>query len=336
MLDKPLVIAELSGNHNGSIEEAFKLIKDAARVGCSGVKLQTFHPEEITLNSRREDFLVKGGNWDGFSLYELYNQTFTPWDWHLPIKKLCDELNLLFISTPFHESAVNFLVELGVDYLKIASPELNHLPLIEHCSKTGKPIIISTGMGTLDEIKSAINSAKKFLSKDITVLKCTSAYPTPLSEINLQGMLTIKNNFNVKVGLSDHSQSPMPATLATILGASMIEKHIVSNRSAGGIDSHFSSEPEEFMELINNIKLAKSIFGSGKIKPSQSESISRNHRRSIYAKRNIEKGKLISYDDVGIFRPGFGEEPKNIEKMIGKRCKKFIPFANPIFLEDLI
>ena len=329
----PLVIAEISGNHNGSLENCLKLVNAAKMAGCDGIKLQTFKPDQITLDANTDEFKITGGRWNGFTLFQLYTLTHTPWDWHIPIRNLCRSLGLIFFSSPFHESAVDFLVSIGVDRLKIASPEIIHLPLIAHCSKTALPLIISTGMAGLQEISNALQIAQKYTS-DITLLKCTSSYPADLADMNLNGIKTLQREFNCKVGLSDHSISPVPAIVATSMGAVMIEKHITFDRADGGIDSHFSSTPSEIEELVKLVRQASVSLGSPLLQPVMSESIALPHRRSVYSTLDIPKGTVVTDNMLKCIRPGFGEKPEMIQYMIGRIALRNIKFAQPVFITD--
>ncbi|TVU76177.1 pseudaminic acid synthase [Pseudoalteromonas distincta] len=327
---KPYIIAEMSGNHNGDINRAIKLIEAAAIAGADAVKLQTYTADTITLNSEADDFKVTGGLWDGYTLYELYDWAHTPWDWHPILFEKAAELNIDIFSSPFDATAVDFLESLNVPAYKIASFELVDLSLIKKVAETGKPIIMSTGMANLDEIKDAVSVAKQYGSGEICVLHCISGYPTPPEQSNLLTINKLQTELDVPIGLSDHTLGNTTAIAATALGACVIEKHFTLCRDDGGPDAAFSLEPTELAELCRDVKSAWQSLGEGGFEHKEVEKDNVKFRRSLYACKNIKKGELITQENIKSVRPGFGLPPKDYDSILGKVAKKDIPFATPL------
>lgn len=320
----PYVIAELSGNHNGDIERAFALIDVAKAAGADAVKLQTYTPDTMTIDSSRPDFQIKGGPWDGRALYELYGEAQTPWDWHERLFERARAKGLDCFSTPFDETAVDFLESLKSPIHKIASFELVDIALIEYIARTGKPIIMSTGMGSVDEVDEAVAAATQAGAKDVILLHCISAYPAPTSEANLFRIKMLADRYGCSVGLSDHTMGPEAAIAAVALGASVIEKHITLARSDGGPDAAFSLEPAEFGGLVLSVKNAFSALGTGGPWRPKSEEQSMVFRRSLYIVQDIEAGEKLTTANVRSIRPGYGLLPKHLPEILGRKAKQRI------------
>lgn len=320
----PLIIAEMSGNHNQSLKSAIKIVEEAARVGVDAVKIQTYTPETMTINSNLTDFLINENNslWRGQTLYKLYKKAYTPWEWHKPIFDRCKELGIIGFSTPFDETAVDFLETLNVPLYKIASFENNHLPLIKKIAETGKPIIISTGMASISELVDAVNTARKYGCKDIILLKCTSSYPASPERSNLRTIPHLKQLFNCEVGLSDHTLGIGVAIASVAFGASVIEKHLTLKRSDGGVDAAFSLEPDEMKNLVLEAKTAWQALGKIHYGLLAEEKTSMKFRRSIYVVKDMKKGDIFSSANIKIIRPGFGLPPKYYVMIVGKKITK--------------
>ena len=335
---KPFVIAEMSGNHNQSIETAFKLIDQAVISGADAIKLQTYTADTMTLRERGGSFKIDDPNslWNGDNLHDLYKKAYTPWDWHEPLMKYAREKGIICFSSPFDESAVDFLEELDVPVYKIASFENNHLPLIKKVSETGKPLIISSGMASLAELEAAISTARSAGCKDIILLKCTSTYPASPQNSNLATITHMKQMFNVEVGLSDHTLGHGVAVAAVALGATVIEKHFTLSRSDGGVDSAFSLEPQEMMMLVDEVKRGWESIGQIHYGPTKEEAKSLIFRRSLYVSRDIAAGEILSPANIRIVRPGDGESPAMYNRLLGKRAPKALKAGTPLKLDDLL
>ena len=317
-----LFIAEMSGNHNKSFDRALDIVDAAYLSGADAVKLQTYTPDTITMKSQSPNFLIKGTLWDGMTLHDLYSNTFMPWEWQQDIRDKVKALGMLFISTPFDFSAVDFLFKINVDAYKIASPEIIDIPLLEYISETGKPIILSTGMASLGEIEKAVNTILKGNSKNITLLKCTSSYPAPVHQMNLSVIPELSKIFSLPVGLSDHSMGNEAPIVAAALGAVVFEKHLTLSRKDGGLDADFSIEPSEFKSMVDSVKLAKSALGSISFGPTASEMVPYKFRRSIYVSSPIKKGGVLTSSNVRCIRPGGGLLPEHFNEVLGRvsRC----------------
>lgn len=314
----PYVIAELSANHSGSFEKALKIIDEAANAGADAIKLQTYKPDTITLDSDLEDFKIKGGLWDGRTLYELYEEAHTPWDWHKPLFEHAKARDITIFSSPFDSTAVDLLEDLNTPAYKIASFEAIDLPLIRYVASTGKPMIISTGMAEMDEISEAVETAREAGCNDIAILHCISSYPAPVEDCNLATIKDMSDRFGLVTGLSDHTLGSVAAISSVALGASIIEKHFTLDRDGGGPDDSFSIEPDELIELCSNLKSAWLSIGKPdyKLKPSENQNI--KFRRSLYAVKPILKGELITPQNVKSIRPGYGLAPKHLDSIMGK------------------
>ncbi|MFC5590281.1 pseudaminic acid synthase [Sporosarcina soli] len=329
---KPFIIAEMSGNHNQSLEQALMIVEAAADSGVDALKIQTYTADTMTLNVRNPDFIINDQNslWNGQSLYELYQQAYTPWEWHEPIFKRATELGLIPFSTPFDETAVDFLEKLNVPFYKIASFENNDIPLIEKVAATGKPMIISTGMATIAELDETVRAAKAAGCQHIVLLKCTSTYPATPENTNILTIPHMRELFDCQVGLSDHTMGIGVAVASVALGATIIEKHFVLDRNEGGVDSAFSMEPNEMKLLVEETERAWKSLGKIKYGPTKSEVRSLQFRRSIYAAEDIKKGEAFTSSNIRIVRPGFGIKPQYYKSLLGKKADKDFKFGDPI------
>ena len=323
---KPFIVAEMSGNHNQSLSRALKIVEKAAECGADAIKLQTYRADTMTLKSNKKEFMItdKKSIWKNESLYDLYNKAHTPWDWHVPIMKKAREKGIICFSAPFDTTAVEFLEDLDCPAYKIASFENNHYPLIEKVAKTGKPIIISTGMASYEELKNVLKIIKQNKCKNFMLLKCTSAYPSSPKETNLKTIVDMKKKFKCPIGLSDHTLGIGSSIGAISFGACLIEKHFTLDRSDGGVDSSFSMDPTELKLLVEESERAWESIGQISYGPTKSELKSLKYRRSIYFSKDILKGEKITETNIKIIRPAYGLEPKYFSKIIGKRVNKNI------------
>lgn len=330
--NEPFIIAEMSGNHNQSLKRALSIVESAAKAGVHAIKLQTYTADTMTLDIDEGDFFISDPRslWNGTLLYKLYQQAFTPWDWHKPIFKRCKELGLIAFSTPFDESAVDFLEELNTPAYKIASFENNHLPLIKKAASTGKPLIISTGMATIAELDEAVKTARESGCKDIILLKCTSSYPSSPENSNLLTIPHMCELFQCQVGLSDHTLGVGAAIASIALGATVIEKHFTLSRKDGGVDSAFSMEPDEMELLVEETHKAWQALGKVSYGPTEKEKASAKFRRSVYVSKDIKKGEIFTDKNIRIIRPCFGLPPKYFDIIIGKKASCDIKRGTPI------
>tara|TARA_B100000029_G_scaffold508705_1_gene596237 strand:+ start:468 stop:1511 length:1044 start_codon:yes stop_codon:yes gene_type:complete len=321
--DKPFIVAEMSGNHNQSLERALKIVEAAAASGAHMLKLQTYTADTLTINSKNKDFFIadSGSLWKGKNLYDLYKIAYTPWEWHEKIIKKSNELGMLCFSTPFDETAVDFLEKLNVPAYKIASFENIHLPLIKKVAQTGKPVIVSTGLASKEEIEDTVKTLKESGCNQFALLKCTSAYPASPENSNVLTIPDLRKNFNCEVGLSDHTTGIGAALAAISHGATIVEKHFTLDRNDGGVDSSFSIEPKELKILVSESLRTWQSLGKVHYGPTESEKDSIKFRRSIYVVKNIEKGEKLTAKNIRIIRPGKGLHPKHYEKLIGKQIK---------------
>ncbi|MFB4167774.1 pseudaminic acid synthase [Virgibacillus sp. JSM 102003] len=329
---KPFIIAEMSGNHNQSLDKALEIVEVAAQTGADALKLQTYTADTLTLNANSSDFVIDDLDslWNGDTLYDLYNKAYTPWEWHETIFKRARELGLVPFSTPFDETAVDFLEDLDVPFYKIASFENNDIPLIEKVASTGKPMIISTGLATVSELDETVRAARAAGCDDIILLKCTSTYPATPENTNISTIPHMKELFDCQVGLSDHTMGTGVAVASVALGATVIEKHFVLDRSEGGVDAAFSMEPREMKALVEETERAWKAIGAVKYGPTKAEQNSLKFRRSIYAAQDIKKGELYTRENIRIVRPGYGMKPKYYKNLLGKNAEKDFTFGEPI------
>ena len=318
----PYIIAEMSANHNGNIENAFKIIEQAKRCGADAVKLQTYTADTITLNSRAPEFMIRGTLWDGQSLHELYQKAHMPWDWHKPLFDFAREQGITIFSSPFDFSAVDLLESLNAPAYKIASFEMVDLPLICYVAQTGKPMIISTGMADADEIAEAVETAKSAGCRELVVLHCVSGYPAPAADYNLRTLPDMAARFDTLVGLSDHTLDNTTAVASVVLGACVIEKHFTLDRNGGGADDSFSLEPDGLQALCRDSKTAWQALGRVHYGLKSSEQGNVQFRRSLYFVKDMQKGDAIDETCIRSVRPGFGIAPKHFDELIGKRLTR--------------
>lgn len=334
----PFVIAEMSGNHNQSLERALAIVDAASKAGAHAIKLQTYTPDTMTLNKRGGSFEISDPNslWIGQNLHDLYKQAYTPWEWHEPIMKRAKEHGLICFSSPFDETAVDFLENLDAPAYKIASFENNHLPLIQKAASTGKPLIISTGMASLGELDEAVSTARDAGCTQLVLLKCTSTYPASADNTNINTIPHLRNLFNCEVGLSDHTMGIGVAVASIALGASLVEKHFTLSRADGGVDSAFSLEPQELSFLITESESAWKSLGQVRYGPTEAEKKSLVFRRSIYAASDISVGDVFTHENLRIVRPGDGAPPSFYSRLIGRTAKQNYEMGTPISLDTLI
>jgi pseudaminic acid synthase len=319
-IDSVFIIAELSANHNGSLQIAIESIKAAKKAGADAVKLQTYTPDTMTLNSHQDDFYVDQGTiWDGNYLYDLYKKAYTPWDWHKKLFDTAKEEGIFCFSTPFDTTAVDFLETLDNPIYKIASPEITDISLIRYIALKGKPIIISTGISTEEDINLALKTCRDVGNKQIALLKCTTSYPAPIGEANLSMIAELRNRFGVVTGLSDHTLGIIAPVVAVSMGAKIIEKHFILNHDIGGPDSKFSLDKDEFSDMVKAVRQAEKSIGSVNYNLTESQKKSRNFSRSIYVVEDIKKGEKLTQKNIRSVRPGFGLHPRYLEQIIGKK-----------------
>jgi len=331
----PYVIAELSANHNGDINRAFKIIEEAKKAGADAVKLQSYSHETITIDCDSEDFQIHGGLWHGQSLYELYKSAHMPWDWHKPLFEKAKALGITIFSSPFDHTAVDLLEGLDAPAYKIASFEIVDLPLIKRAAQTGKPLIISTGMANKIEIAEAVDTARKNGCKDLAILHCVSSYPALPKNYNLKTIADMYDRFGAVVGLSDHTIDITTAIASIALGTCIVEKHVTLDRNDGGADDSFSLEPAELKQLCSGVRTAWQALGDVTYLPTDAERGNLKFRRSLYVVCDIDKGENFTVENVRSIRPGFGLAPKFLDYCIGRKALRAIPTGTPLSL-DLI
>ena len=331
----PFIIAEMSGNHNQSLDRALELVEAATKSGAHALKLQTYTADTMTLDLKEREFWISDPNslWEGNSLYELYQKAHTPWEWHEPIFNRCHELGIIAFSTPFDATSVDFLESLNVPCYKIASFENTDLPLIQKVAKTGKPMIISTGMASIAELDETVRTARESGCKDLILLKCTSSYPASPSNTNLRTIPHLRNLFDVQVGLSDHTMGIGAAVASVAIGATVIEKHFTLSRAEGGVDSAFSMEPAELAQLVIETDRAHQALGQIRYGPTEAEMASLQYRRSLYTTQDMKKGDRLTPENVKIIRPGFGLSPKFYNQIMGNIIHQDSPKGTPITWE---
>ncbi len=332
----PYVIAELSANHNGRLENALKIIEVAKEAGADAVKLQTYRADTITLDSDEEAFKIRGGLWDGKSLFQLYKEAQMPWEWHDVLFEHARKVGITIFSSPFDHSAVDLLAGLNAPAYKIASFEAVDIPLIRYAAKQGKPLIISTGMADSSEIEEALGAARGAGAQEIVLLHCVSGYPAPAEDYNLRTITDMASRYGVIVGLSDHTLDIATAIASVALGASVIEKHVTLDRNGGGADDSFSLEPHELKQLCDGCKTAWSALGSVDYERKPSEKGNVKFRRSLYFVRPLEQGQIVTKDDIRSVRPGFGAAPKYYDHVVGKRVSRNVTQNTPVDLSILV
>lgn len=325
----PFVIAELSANHNGSLDKALRIVEEAKKAGADAVKLQTYTADTITLDSNAEEFQIQDGLWGGKTLYNLYKEAHLPWEWHKPLFDYARKIDILMFSTPFDVSAVDFLEELNVPAYKIASFEAVDLPLIRYVASTGKPMIISTGMADVNEIEEAVQAAYDGGCKKLALLHCVSGYPAPAEEYNLRTIPDMIRRFGLVTGLSDHTLDNVTAITSVAMGARIIEKHITLNRGDGGPDDSFSLEPSEFSALCRGVKMAWHALGDVDYGQKSSEQGNVKFRRSLYFVKDLRAGDIITSDCVRSVRPGYGLPPKELPSILGRKLKVAVSAKSP-------
>ena len=326
----PFVVAEMSGNHNQSLERALALVDAAAAAGAHALKIQTYTADTMTLDLSEKEFRVKGGLWNGKSLYQLYQEAHTPWDWHQPIFERAKKHGMIGFSSPFDESAVDFLEGLGVPCYKIASFENTDIPLIRKVAATGKPMIISTGMATQAELGETVREARAAGARDLILLKCTSTYPATPDDTNILTIPDMRARFGCEVGLSDHTMGIGVAVASVALGACAVEKHFTLRRADGGVDSAFSLEPEELKNLVLETERAWQALGAVRYGATEKEKPSLAFRRSLYIVKDLKAGDKLTRENLRVIRPGLGLPPKFLDSMLGKTLKRDAPRGTPL------
>ncbi len=318
------IIAELSANHSGNLATALETVRAAKRAGADCIKLQTYTADTITINSNHADFQVKGTIWEGKNLYELYQEAYTPWEWHEEIMKTAKEEGLICFSSPFDPTSVDFLESLDVPAYKIASFEITDIPLIEYVASKGKPVIISTGIATIEDIELALNACKRMGNDQIALLKCTSSYPAPIEEANMAMIKDFEERFGVITGLSDHTMGSTVPVVATCFGAKIIEKHFILDRAIGGPDASFSMNEQEFTEMVKAVREAELAIGKIDYSLTEKQKAGKNFSRSLYVVQDIKAGDIITQENVRSIRPGYGLHPRYYHEIIGKKATKNI------------
>lgn len=335
-MSRTFIIAELSANHNHNLQTAIDSIKAAASIGVDAVKIQTYTADTLTLNCRKDDFILKGGLWDGKSLYELYQEAYTPWEWHEELFKVAREEGVIMFSTPFDNTAVDLLESLGNPIYKIASFEIMDTELIRYAASKGKPMIMSTGVATEQEIEEAIAACREVGNNNITLLKCTSEYPAKIEDANLSMIPDMRKRFGVNVGLSDHSMGSLVPTVAVALGATVVEKHFILDTTIGGPDSAFSMNKEDFRQLVNDIRAAESSLGVVDYSLTPAKEKSRLAAgRSLYFAKDIKAGEIITRENVRCVRPGYSLHPREYNYLLGKRITKSVQMGERLSLDLL-
>ncbi len=327
--DEVYIIAEMSANHGGNLENALEIVRQAKEAGADCVKIQTYTADSLTIDCDNELFKINGGLWDGYKLYDLYREAGTPYEWHEIIKKECEYCNIDFLSTPFDKNGVDFLAFLGVEAYKIASFELVDIPLIEYAASKGKPMIISTGMGNIEEIQDAVNACKRSGNDQIVLLKCCSEYPAPWDDMHLGNIPDMKKRFGLPIGLSDHSMGSLGAIVGVALGASVIEKHVKLD-GIESADSYFSMTMAEFAGMITDVRNAKRISRGPDYELTAGEKKSTAFRRSIFAIKDIDKGETFCEENIGVIRPGYGMKPKYYPDLLGTISDRQYKRGEPI------
>ena len=334
--DGTYIIAELSANHNGSLQNALKTIKAAKEVGANAIKLQTYTADTLTLNCEKKDFIIKGGTlWDGKTMHQLYGEAFTPWEWHEELFSYARKIGIDIFSSPFDKTAVDFLQQFDPSAYKIASFEITDYELIEYTASKLKPIIISTGIGTFEEINDVVKICRNVGNNNIVLLKCTSAYPAPLEDANLLTIQDLEKTFNVIAGFSDHTLGVTAPIAAVTLGAKVIEKHFILDKSIGWPDSEFSLDKKEFGDMVRQIRDTEKLVGIVDYSMTEKKQSSRQFSRSLYICKDIKAGEKITQENIRSVRPGYGLHPKHLNEVLGKISKRDLKFGDRLKIEDL-
>ncbi len=333
--DRVFIIAELSANHNGSLNTAIETIKAAKRAGADCIKLQTYTADTMTIDTRKPGFTIEGTIWDGKNLYELYQEAYTPWEWHETLFKTAKEEGLVCFSSPFDKSAVDFLESLDVPAYKIASFEITDIPLIEYVASKGKLVIISTGIASNEDIELALDACKRMGNDNIAVLKCTSSYPAPIEEANMVMVRDLAERYKVISGLSDHTMGNTAPVVATCFGAKIIEKHFILNHDIGGPDASFSMDETEFKIMVDAVREAKKSIGSVNYNLTEKQKKGREFSRSLYVVEDIKQGELFTEDNIRSIRPGYGMHPKFYKAILGKKALKNLEKGDPLSFNQI-
>ena len=329
-MNRVYIIAEMSANHAGKLENALEIVRQAKMAGADCVKIQTYTADTITIPCDKEDFIIRGGLWDGYTYYDLYKNAYTPWEWQAEIKRECERVGVDFLSTPFDKTAVDFLEELNVVSYKIASYELIDIPLIEYTASKGKRMYISCGMGDEDEIAEAVEACYRQNNRDVVLLKCCSEYPASIEDMNIGLIPVMRDRFGLEIGLSDHSAGYEAAILAVAAGTKVIEKHVMLDSADDNPDKGFSMTMKEFREMVSMVRKTEVIMGSGKFHLPDKELLGRCGRRSLYAVKDIKEGESFSEDNIRSIRPGYGISPKYFHSIVGKTAACNIEYGTPI------
>lgn len=329
------IIAEMSANHAGSIERALEMIHVAKEAGADCVKIQTYTPDTMTIDCHNEYFNIEKGTWEGENLYSLYQKAYTPWEWHKQLRDEATKVGIDFLSTPFDNTSVDFLEELGMSFYKIASFELVDIPLLEYIASKNKPIIMSTGMGSIEEITEAVDAIYSTGNRQLALMKCSSAYPAKSEEMNLSTICDMKKRFDIPVGLSDHSMGAFSAATAVALGANIIEKHFCISRAIKNPDSTFSMEPDEFRDMVDQVREVEKAMGKVSYGVSKQEETNACFRRSLFVVKDIEAGEKLTPENIRSIRPAYGLKPKYYKEVLGKTAKHAIKRGTPLSFEDI-
>ena len=329
------IIAEMSANHGGSIENAFKIIEQAAQAGADCVKIQTYTADTLTIDCTDDPYMIKGGLWDGYNYYQLYKDAYTPWEWQRALKEKCAEVGVDFLSTPFDKTAVDFLEDLDVEFYKIASFELVDIPLIEYVASKGKPIIMSCGMGSVEEIEEAVEACRRQNNENVILLKCCSQYPARYEDMNVSVIPDMKERFGKPVGLSDHSFGSLAPVVAVSMGAQVIEKHVRLNEEVESADAGFSMTMDEFAQMVQDVRNATVIKGKPTYELTDHEKNGLSIRRSLVAVKPIEKGEMFTEENVRSIRPAIGIKPKYYNQLLGEKAMKSYKFGEPISMVEI-
>lgn len=329
------IIAEMSANHAGSIERALEMIHVAKEAGADCVKIQTYTPDTMTIDCHNEYFNIEKGTWEGENLYSLYQKAYTPWEWHKQLRDEAAKVGIDFLSTPFDNTSVDFLEELGMSFYKIASFELVDIPLLEYIASKNKPIIMSTGMGSIEEITEAVDAIYSTGNRQLALMKCSSAYPAKSEEMNLSTICDMKKRFGIPVGLSDHSMGAFSATTAVALGANIIEKHFCISRAIKNPDSTFSMEPDEFRDMVDQVREVEKAMGKVSYGVSKQEETNACFRRSLFVVKDIAAGEKLTPENIRSIRPAYGLKPKYYKEVLGKTAKHAIKRGTPLSFEDI-